>query len=85
MCHFRGPSLPVPFIVLPQAWAVLDGLAGLFSYTHFYSGRVRNSPGTNSILASACFLLILTGSAYIPGLSYTSHIPPQVSKVTNSV
>jgi len=55
VCHFRGQSPLVPFIVLPQALTELGELAGVFSCTHFC--KARNLPGANSILVSAHFHL----------------------------
>lgn len=78
--HFRGQSISVPCIVIPQAWVELDELAGIFSCTHFCSRRVRNSPGDKSILASDHFLLIYSGSPHSTHLVYNSHIPSQISK-----
>lgn len=84
ICHLRGPSLPVPFIVFPQTQAKLDKLTDIFSCTHLCRGRVRNIPGAVSILPSAYFPC-LNWKYMQSSLAYTSYITPQKAKVSGCV
>ena len=63
----RAVSAPPPGITIPPgAW--ITGIAGLFGYHFFYFTALRNAPAAEaSLIAYLWPLLIVTGSALMPG------------------